>query len=87
MSAPDTFRSSGQPRLNAYAVIESDTYPVVELRTLPCTDGGPVYAVRCFPLDGEGFDETEPTTCPQLAAMLWLQASGAEIEIVLGEVG
>lgn len=79
----DTFQSPGQ-HLVALAVSCDGVYPLKELLATE-TDGGFEFVVRGYAMDGEDFDETEPTTCPRLAAMLWLAASGAEIEIVLRE--
>ena len=76
--APDNIQTPGQPRLNAYAVTDG-VYPLVELRTFPCRDGGIEYAVRCFPIDGEDFGE-DTTLCPRHARMLFLAASGIDID-------
>ena len=68
--------------LVALAVSTDEVYPLKQL--LAFEQGGIFeFVVRGYAMDGEDFDETEPTTCPRTAAMLWLQASNQEIEIVL----
>lgn len=81
--APDKIQTPRQ-HLVALAYTDGDVYPLKELLATACGDGFS-FVVRAYALDGQDHDETEPTTCPRMAAMLWLQASGAEIEIVVRE--